>query len=232
MATDLDFLTIYDSICALDNQILENNQAVNPDLFSENKDLPLLKNLQPNLLSNFAKPLPLSSSQPIAIGKLPSDPEIICYDHFHTSFGKLLIAASKLGICYVSFSSDDNLNELQKYFPNSELKNMKTEVHKTAIDFLKNKSNTTLFLHVKGTEFQLQVWKNLLKIPRGQLSTYKYIGLAIGKPTASRAIGAAIGKNPIALFIPCHRVIRSTGVWKGFRWGNKRKAALLLYELM
>ena len=85
-------------------------------------------------------------------------------------------------------------------------------------------------LHLKGTDFQLKVWEALLKIPMGQLSTYGKVATAIQKPTASRAIGTAIGSNPVAFLIPCHRVIQSTGNIGGYMWGNTRKTAIIGWE--
>ena len=85
-------------------------------------------------------------------------------------------------------------------------------------------------LHLKGTSFQLKVWETLLKIPMGQLSTYGNIAASIEKPTASRAVGTAIGSNPVAFLIPCHRVIQSTGLFGGYMWGPTRKAAIIGWE--
>jgi AraC family transcriptional regulator of adaptative response/methylated-DNA-[protein]-cysteine methyltransferase len=85
-------------------------------------------------------------------------------------------------------------------------------------------------LHLNGTAFQLKVWENLLKIPVGSLSTYGKIAGEMGKPSASRAIGTAIGKNPVAVLIPCHRVVQSSGKIGGFRWGSKRKSAIIAWE--
>lgn len=85
-------------------------------------------------------------------------------------------------------------------------------------------------LHLKGTEFQIKIWETLLKIPMGQLSTYGKIAKYIHHPNASRAVGTAIGKNPVAFLIPCHRVIQSTGVIGDYHWGSNRKAAMIGWE--
>ena len=87
-----------------------------------------------------------------------------------------------------------------------------------------------LKLHLKGTPFQLKVWEALLTIPKGQLSTYGALPKAIDKPKASRAVGTAIGKNPVAFLIPCHRVIQSSGTFGGYMWGPTRKAAIIGWE--
>jgi AraC family transcriptional regulator, regulatory protein of adaptative response / methylated-DNA-[protein]-cysteine methyltransferase len=83
---------------------------------------------------------------------------------------------------------------------------------------------------VKGTNFQIQVWRALLRIPFGGMTTYQSIAELIGRPTAVRAVGNAIGKNPIAYLIPCHRVIRESGELGGYRWGLERKTILLAWE--
>ena len=85
-------------------------------------------------------------------------------------------------------------------------------------------------LHLIGTDFQLKVWQTLLKIPLGQLTTCGAIANKIENPNASRAIGTAIGSNPIAFLIPCHRVIQSTGIFGGYMWGNTRKTAIIGWE--
>lgn len=85
-------------------------------------------------------------------------------------------------------------------------------------------------LHVKGTNFQIQVWRALLHIPFGNLTTYQKLAQAIGRPTAARAIGNAVGANPVSYLIPCHRVIRGSGALGGYRWGLERKTAILGWE--
>ena len=85
-------------------------------------------------------------------------------------------------------------------------------------------------LHLKGTAFQLKVWQSLLKIPMGQLTTYGELAKSIDHPKAARAVGTAIGSNPIAFLIPCHRVIQSTGAFGGYEWGQLRKTAMIAWE--
>jgi len=85
-------------------------------------------------------------------------------------------------------------------------------------------------LHLHGTPFQLKVWESLLRVPTGRLTTYAGIAQAVGKPGAARAVGSAIGRNPVAVVIPCHRVIRAGGVMGGYRWSLPRKAALIGWE--
>jgi len=85
-------------------------------------------------------------------------------------------------------------------------------------------------LHLKGTDFQVKVWEALLKIPMGKLSTYGSIAAVIDKPKASRAVGTAIGDNPVAFLIPCHRVIQSTGGFGQYHWGRVRKTTMIGWE--
>ena len=85
-------------------------------------------------------------------------------------------------------------------------------------------------LHLKGTSFQLKVWETLLKIPMGGLTTYGSIAKQIDHANASRAVGSAIGHNPVAYLIPCHRVIQSSGETGGYMWGSTRKSAILGWE--
>ena len=85
-------------------------------------------------------------------------------------------------------------------------------------------------MHLKGTPFQIKVWEALLKIPMGDVSTYSGIATSINNPNASRAVGTAIGDNPVAFLIPCHRVIRSTGNFGQYHWGSIRKTAMIGWE--
>ena len=81
-----------------------------------------------------------------------------------------------------------------------------------------------------GTDFEVKVWETLLKIPVGKATTYQTVAEHIGKPSASRAVGAAVGKNPISFVVPCHRVVGSTGALTGYHWGGPRKRAILGWE--
>jgi AraC family transcriptional regulator of adaptative response/methylated-DNA-[protein]-cysteine methyltransferase len=87
-----------------------------------------------------------------------------------------------------------------------------------------------LVLYVKGTNFQIQVWRALLSVPFGGITTYQGLAAAMGRPTAARAVGNALGSNPVGYLIPCHRVIRESGEFGGFRWGLERKTILLGWE--
>ncbi|HFG6981996.1 methylated-DNA--[protein]-cysteine S-methyltransferase [Acinetobacter baumannii] len=152
-------------------------------------------------------------------------------------FGDLLVVSSDKGICSVRFvDHSDNIQEIVKqYFPKAQLKNHSPIWHQQiALWFRQDFSEhlqQKLPLNLAGTPFQLQVWEALLTIPEGQLRTYQDIAEQIGKPKAVRAVATAIGQNPIAYLIPCHRVIRATGMVGEYHWQKGRKLALLAWEM-
>jgi len=151
-----------------------------------------------------------------------------------TPFGNIIVASTQKGICHLAFADDEQeaLNELFNRFPKADFRQM-VDTHQQNALFIftqdwKNLCN--IKLHLKGTSFQLKVWEALLKIPMGQLSTYASVASAVNNPAASRAVGSAIGDNPVAFLIPCHRVIKSTGVFGEYHWSSSRKAALIGWE--
>jgi AraC family transcriptional regulator of adaptative response/methylated-DNA-[protein]-cysteine methyltransferase len=151
-----------------------------------------------------------------------------------TAFGHTLIAETNKGICKVSFLNDlsNPLEELSLDFPNAYYQNQlgaNGELLKTYFDTWQMPQEK-ISIHFKGTPFQIQVWKALLQIPAGYLVAYQDIGNIIGKPKAVRAIGTAIGKNPIAYLIPCHRVIKNNGFMGRYRWEAERKRIINAYE--
>jgi AraC family transcriptional regulator, regulatory protein of adaptative response / methylated-DNA-[protein]-cysteine methyltransferase len=148
-------------------------------------------------------------------------------------FGNTLIASSSNGIIHLSFfetNETDCYQQLIHDWPSATLDRNDRLAAKLSRQIFQSSSTEKPKLAPKGTEFQLQVWKALLKIPRGKTATYSEIAKLIGKPKASRAVGNAIGKNPIAYLIPCHRVIRTDGSLGGFRWGTNCKTKLLAQE--
>ncbi|WP_062058543.1 bifunctional helix-turn-helix domain-containing protein/methylated-DNA--[protein]-cysteine S-methyltransferase [Aquimarina longa] len=158
----------------------------------------------------------------------------INYSYVDVLFGRILIASTPIGICYMGFSDTENdaFLELEKRFPNASFNQATDSIQQNALQIYKqdwSKINQ-IKLHLKGTDFQLKVWETLLKIPLGNLSTYGAIAKEIQKPKASRAVGTAIGSNPIAFLIPCHRVIQSTGLFGGYMWGTTRKTVIIGWE--
>ncbi len=159
---------------------------------------------------------------------------IINYSFAGSPFGKVLVASTQKGVCWMAFVEEDQkaLNDLKMKFPNASYQNKPDEHQQKALSIFKNDWSELpeIKLHLKGTDFQLKVWEALLKIPMGNLSTYGRIAEGIDNSNASRAVGSAIGKNPIAFLIPCHRVIQSTGKFGGYMWGPTRKTAMIGWE--
>lgn len=159
---------------------------------------------------------------------------VIKYSFTQSKFGNILIASTHKGICYMGFSDNNEIvfSELQKRFSKAKFIQQTDEIQQNAlqIDTQDWSKINKIKLHLKGTDFQLKVWEALLKIPSGNLTTYGNIAKSIHKPNASRAVGTAIGNNPIAFLIPCHRVIQSTGIFGGYMWGTTRKTAIIGWE--
>ncbi len=157
---------------------------------------------------------------------------------FHDSpFGECLIALTERGICGLHFVADDDreaaLAALKAGWPEAEFV-ADDEATRPYVDpifnLTKAEEQPSLPLYLKGTNFQIQVWQALLKIPAGTAVTYGTIAQMIGNPKASRAVGGAVGSNPIGYLIPCHRVIRQAGGLGNYRWGTSRKKAILGWE--
>ncbi len=158
----------------------------------------------------------------------------INYSFAESPFGNIIVASTSKGICYLAFADDrdEAFKQLHAHFPNAQYMQMVDGVQQNAL-FIFKKDWTQLpdiKLHLKGTNFQLKVWEALLSIPMGGLSTYSSVAAAIQHPTASRAVGSAVGDNPVAFLIPCHRVIKSTGEFGQYHWGATRKSAIIGWE--
>ncbi|WP_407427036.1 bifunctional transcriptional activator/DNA repair enzyme AdaA [Arcticibacter sp.] len=158
----------------------------------------------------------------------------INYGFAESPFGRVIVASTHKGVCYMAFH-DDNINALTALstkFPNANLQEQLDPFQTDALQIFKSSwaSLSTVKLHLKASAFQLQVWEALLKIPMGNLSTYGAIAKEINSPGASRAVGTAIGSNPVAFLIPCHRVIQTSGAFGGYMWGNTRKTAIIGWE--
>ena len=156
------------------------------------------------------------------------------YSFAETPFGRLIVASTDKGICYMAFDKDDEeaLNNLRLRFPNALFTQQQDRMQQNALSIFQNDRSRLpeIKLHLKGTPFQMKVWEALLTIPMGSLSTYGQIAAQAGNPGASRAVGTAIGSNPVAYLIPCHRGIQSTGQIGGYRWGSTRKSAMIGWE--
>ncbi|WP_294316231.1 methylated-DNA--[protein]-cysteine S-methyltransferase [uncultured Chryseobacterium sp.] len=158
----------------------------------------------------------------------------INYSFSGSPFGNVIAGSTEKGICYLAFENDipKALGDLQAKFPNASFFEQQDDFQKNALSiFSKDWTElNTVKLHLKGTDFQLKVWESLLTIPMGKLSTYGKLAEKIGHSKASRAVGTAIGSNPVAFLIPCHRVIQSSGKIGGYMWGTERKQLIIGWE--
>lgn len=158
----------------------------------------------------------------------------INYSYHSSVFGDVLIASTYKGVCYMGFvdNKESAFKELKDRFPNATYKNETDSFQWKALNVFDSDWNKPeeIKLHLKGSEFQLKVWESLLKIPNGSLSTYGKIAQNIDRSKAARAVGTAIGSNPVGFIIPCHRVIKSSGIIGGYMWGSIRKTAIIGWE--
>ena len=158
----------------------------------------------------------------------------INYSFAESPFGKIIIASTPIGICHIAFEENENkaIEKLISQFPQAMYEMKQDSFQQKALNFFNSDWNKIeqIKLHLKGTEFQLKVWQTLLTLPLGNLTTYGSIAHSINRPKASRAVGTAIGSNPIAFLIPCHRVIQQSGNLGGYMWGETRKSAIIGWE--
>ena len=158
----------------------------------------------------------------------------IYYSFHQTLFGNILAASTYRGLCYLVFVENEvqALFQLKTAFPAAQFMNQIDNFQALAVNYFnpKNQNNEKLKLHLKGTEFQIKVWNALMQIPEGKLSSYSNLAKIINNPNAARAVGTAIGDNPIAYIIPCHRVIQASGIIGHYHWGSARKAIIIATE--
>lgn len=161
----------------------------------------------------------------------------IDYGAHPTRFGTCLIGVTQRGVCWLSFieseDTDAAVDQLMQHWSGAVLEERSDRTAPVAeqiFSTLATKKNVPLSLLLMGTNFQIKVWQALLNLPEGALATYEMIGGLIGHAQSARAIGNAVASNSIAYLIPCHRVIRKSGVWGSYRWGNARKCAMLGWE--
>lgn len=169
-----------------------------------------------------------------------------------TPFGPALLAVTERGLTSLSFvppeGPDPLVERLARVWPGAVMEESPQRTEPVAVSIFgptevasspdaspvlqpeRDGSPMTLRLHVRGTNFQIRVWEALLRVPPGRAVTYADLAEAVGRPGAARAVGNATGRNPVALVIPCHRVLRKNGVLGGYRWGVARKRALLGWE--
>lgn len=159
----------------------------------------------------------------------------INYSFADSPFGMLIVAATAKGICHMAFAdegTDKALEELKTIFPNARYQQVVDKHQQNALFVFSQdwKKLDEIKLHLKATPFQIKVWETLLKIPAGGLTTYASLAAQTGNAQAARAVGSAVGSNPVAFLIPCHRVIKSTGVIGEYHWNSYRKNAIIGWE--
>jgi AraC family transcriptional regulator, regulatory protein of adaptative response / methylated-DNA-[protein]-cysteine methyltransferase len=156
----------------------------------------------------------------------------INYSFQDSIFGNYIVASTDKGICNILFFDDkiNGLDDLHSRWNNAKLIEKEDNFQKKVIEFFDRKDIGKIKLHLHGTNFQLKVWEALLSIPEGRITNYGSIASQIDNPKMSRAVGTAIGDNPIGYLIPCHRVLQSTGAISGYRWGVERKKAMIGWE--
>jgi AraC family transcriptional regulator of adaptative response/methylated-DNA-[protein]-cysteine methyltransferase len=167
--------------------------------------------------------------------KAMGDGMVIRYARHDGPLGRVLLGATERGICWLSFVGDDELEVLEAFrteWSGATLIEDEAATRPLAerAFALSGGGHAPLPLHLKGTNFQIKVWEALLRIPFGHVVSYQSIARAIGQPQAVRAVGRAVGRNNISWLIPCHRVIRGTGVIHNYRWGVPAKRRLLAFE--
>ncbi len=159
----------------------------------------------------------------------------INYSFAETPFGKVIVAATDKGICHMAFADEGEeqaLSVLKAIYPNAIYRQFVDRIQQNALFIFTQDWGKLdeVKLHLKGTDFQLKVWDTLLKVPAGGLTTYADLARKSGYEGASRAVGTAIGHNPVAFLIPCHRVIKATGEIGQYHWEDVRKTAIIGWE--
>lgn len=155
--------------------------------------------------------------------------------------GEIMVAKTERGVCWLGFlvdeKRDETLHRARIHWPEAEFTHNDAAIEGEAAQIMRiwrgqGDGKRKLRLDLYGTNFQIQVWQALLKIPVGGTRTYLEIAQEVGLPKASRAVGNAVGANPVSLLIPCHRVIRATGIIDNYGWGSPRKKLLLAMEFV
>ena len=163
----------------------------------------------------------------------------ITYGYYPSALGELMIGKTEKGVCWLGFVMDEDrqmpLKELQRRWPKAQFVENDDAVRSEGDHVIQiwrghGDQKQKLKLDLYGTNFQIQVWQALLRIPSGETATYMDIAEQVCTRKASRAVGNAVGANPISLLIPCHRVIRATGIIDNYMWGSPRKKLLLALE--
>ncbi|WP_158799665.1 methylated-DNA--[protein]-cysteine S-methyltransferase [Pedobacter sp. L105] len=155
----------------------------------------------------------------------------VAYQFAISAFGEILIGSTAKGVCFVGFTNnnrEETLKDLKRRFPASVMEEKETEWQREIIVQMNHpEEQLPVHLHLKGTGFQLDIWKKLLQVPYGGVITYAQLG---GSSKIARAAGTAVGRNPVCYILPCHRVVHGDGSFNGYFWGNDLKKKLLTWE--
>lgn len=159
---------------------------------------------------------------------------VIDYNYFSSPLGEVLLASTYKGLCYFGFSEDNNeaLEDLEKRFPNATYRRKADLFQRRGLSIFQKEWTELpeVKLHIKASDFQWKVWTGLLQILPGDTLTYRELAERVGAPEAARAVGTAVGANPVALLIPCHRVVRADGAIGDYHWGATQKLSILSWE--
>lgn len=164
---------------------------------------------------------------------------IVTYGFHPTRLGEVLVGKTPRGICYLGFlvdkKRDVSLRKMKEHLSFADFQENNNEIKCFADDAVNiweghGSPDKKLALDLHGTDMQIKIWQALLEIPAGQTVSYGDIAKQIGKPKAARAVGSAVGANPVSLLVPCHRVIQASGIVNNYGWGNARKKLLLGLE--
>lgn len=159
----------------------------------------------------------------------------INYSFAHTPFGRIITGSTTKGICHMAFADRgeaEALERLKGFFPNARYRHSTDSNQQNALSVFTGDWDDTdkVRLHLRGTEFQIKVWQALLHVPGGGLTTYSDLAVKAGSVGAQRAVGAAMGANPVVFLIPCHRVIQASGAIGNYHYGEVRKNAMIGWE--
>lgn len=163
----------------------------------------------------------------------------VTYGYHASPLGEILVGITPRGVCWLGFLVNEDravpFRRMEKHWPRAQFAQDEKATAPAAEQILsiwrgRGDQTQKLKLDLHGTNFQIQVWQALLKIPLGEFLSYQDIAMQIGNPKASRAVGGAVGSNPISLLIPCHRVIQASGIIDNYGWGSARKKAILGIE--
>lgn len=180
--------------------------------------------------NNLPKKMAEVTIRPLAFGRLKD--RRIAYDYYPTSRGEMLVASTCKGVCRVAFADDreEALDELRAEFRGATFEQRKEECHKQLVRSIERKSATDLTLYLQGTPFERKVWREVVRIPYGITASYADIAARTGYTKAYRSVGNAVGANPVAIVIPCHRIIHADGTLGDYNAGAEKKHKLLERE--